>query len=182
MSAIVMLFYWVLFPWVVYKVSKWLWRLMPNRFFKGIVIGVTIGVYAWFLWIAVGRNIWLDHQVRRMCAQDGGVKVYETVELTPDLIDKAGRISIPFKRQAKSSDKYYIESEDFYFRKGTPRMYRSEYRIIRRSDGNVLGKRITYHRGGGGLPGPWHPSGFSCPNPRQGSHFEPSIFIKGDKK
>ena len=178
MSAIVMLFYWVLFPWVVYKVSKLLWRRMPNRFFKGIVIGVTIGIYAWFLWIAVGRNIWLDHQVRRMCAQDGGVKVYETVELTPDLIDKAGRINIPNKEDVKPLDKYYIETHKFYFRTGNPLMYRKHSRIVRQSDGKTLGERISYHRSGGDLPGPWYGSGFSCPDVKERTKFGLSIFIK----
>ncbi len=182
MSAIVMIFYWIIFPWGVYKVSRWLWRQMPNPVFKGFVIVVTVGIYTWFLWMAVGRNMWLDHQVRQMCAKDGGVKVYETVELTPDLIDKAGRVRIPWKDDAKPSDKYYVESEDFYFRKGNPRMYRSQYRIVRQSGGKVLGELITYHRGGGGLPGPWHGSGFSCPNSRQGIKFRSVIFIKGDKK
>ena len=163
MSAIVMLFYWVLFPWVVYKVSKWLWRLMPNRFFKGIVIGVTIGIYAWFLWIAVGRNIWLDHQVRRMCAQDGGVKVYETVELSPEKFDKYGNVHIPFKKYLKPEDEYYYESNDYYYQKGNPDIFKSNYRIIRRNDRKIIGESIVYIRRGGGLPGPWHQTSFSCP-------------------
>ncbi len=126
--------------------------------------------------------MWLDHQVREMCARDGGVKVYETVELTPDLVDGAGRISIPNEEDAKLSDKYYFETEKFYFQKGNPLLYRKQSRIVRQSDKRVLGERITYHRSGGGLLGPWYGSGFSCPDLKQRTKFGPSIFVKGDKK
>lgn len=177
-----MLFYWVIFPWGVFKSARSLLRRTKNPVFKGFVIVATIGIYAWFLWIAIVRNMWLDHQVRELCARDGGVKVYETVELTPDLIDWAGRISIPEKTESKPSDKYYREVEYYYYRKGNPDLSRRQSRIVRQSDGKVLGKKISYSRGGGGLLGPWHESGYSCPDPAQGSKFETSIFIKGDKR
>jgi hypothetical protein len=96
MIAFVWLFYWVIFPWLVYKLARWTMKLSDNRIFKRSVVAVTLGIYIWFLWIAVGRNMWLDHQVRQMCAKDGGVKVYETVELTPDLLDKTGKIKLRF--------------------------------------------------------------------------------------
>ncbi len=182
MSALLMVFYWVLFPLGVYQSARWLFRRAKHPVPKGLVVVGAIGIFAWFLWIAIGRNMWLDQQVREMCAKDGGVKVYETVELTPDLLDKAGRISIPFKRQAKLSDKFYVETDKFYFRKDDPIFYRYQYQIIRQNDGKILGESISYHRGGGGLSGPWFPSGFSCPDRKQGPKFEPSIFIKGDKK
>ncbi len=110
MIAFVWLFYWVIFPWLVYKLARWTMKLSDNRIFKRSVVAVTLGIYIGFLWIAVGRNMWLDHQVLQMCAKDGGVKVYETVELTPDLLDGEGSIHIAYKDKAKSWDKYYRET------------------------------------------------------------------------
>jgi hypothetical protein len=182
MSLLLMGFYWVIFPLGVFQSARWLFRRTQNFMVKGLVVGGTAGIYIWFLWVAVGEKMWLDHQVREMCAKDGGVKVFETVELTPDLIDWAGRISIPDKAKAKPSDKYYYESDKYYYLKGDPEMSRKHHRIVRSSDGKVLGELIRYGRGGGDLPGPWHGSSFMCPAPTQGLKFESAVFIKGDKK
>jgi len=131
---------------------------------------------------ATPSQIMLDAEVKRLCAIDGGVKVYETVPLTPDLLDWAGRIWISDKAQAKPSDKYYYESDIHYYRKGNPEMSRRQHRIIRRNDGKVLGEIVRYGRGGGDLPGPWHGSSFMCPEPTQQPSLESSIFVKGDNK
>ena len=97
MSLILMLFYWIVIPVAVFRSARWLYLRFEGGFKRGLIVAGAVGFFAWFLWIAVGRNIWLDHQVREMCAKDGGVRVYETVELTPDLLDWAGRIDIPSK-------------------------------------------------------------------------------------
>ena len=123
----------------------------------------------------------LDAQVRELCAKDGGIKVYETVKLPPQLVDKYGVVRIPDKAQAEPSDEYYYETDTRYYRKGNPEMSRRQYQIIRRSDGKVLGELIFYGRGGGDLPGPWHDSSFTCPDPTKLPNFESSIFVKGDK-
>ena len=122
----------------------------------------------------------LDAEVKRLCAIDGGVKVYEMVKLPDGLVDKYGGIRIPSKENAKSSDEYYYELEIYYYRKGNPEMSRSLYRVIRRSDGKILGESIRYGRGGGDLPGPWHDSSFTCPEIGAQPTLENSIFVKGD--
>lgn len=182
MSLVLMIFYWAVIPVGVFQLARWLIGRTQSPLKKGLVMAGTFGFYAWFLWIAVGRNMWLDQQVREMCAKDGGVKVYEPVELTPDLIDKAGRIWIPYKGMAKPLDKYYVETDEYYFRKGQPQVSRWRFRYVRKSDGKVLGESISYGRGGGGLFGPWHGSSFQCPDPTQKIEFESAIFIKEDKK
>ncbi len=179
MSAILMFFYWIVIPVAVFRLARWLF-VGEGAFKKGMVVAGTMGFFAWFLWIAIGRNMWLDHQVRDMCAKDGGVKVYETVELTPDLLDWAGRIWIPFREEAKKTDKYYMEMEKYYFLKGNPRVMRSTYRIIRKIDGKILGKSIFYSRGGGGLSGPWHTSRFTCPDPAGESPGLSTLIFRGE--
>ena len=124
----------------------------------------------------------LDAEVKRLCAVDGGIKVYETVKLPAELVDKYGGIRLPSKTLAKQSDEYYYELDIYYYRKGNPEMSRSRYRVIRRSDGKVLGESIRYGRGGGDLPGPWHDSSFTCPEIGAKPSLENSIFLKGDEK
>ena len=182
MSLILMMIYWVLLPFLLFRAARWLYRRAGSPVGKGLVVAATVGLFSWFLWIAVGENMWLDHQVKELCAKDGGVKVYETVTLPADRFDKYGIVRIPFEQYAKPEDEYYYESEDHYCREGNPTLLRSQYRIIRRSDGKVLGESVFYGRGGGGLPGPWHGSSFTCPNPTRSTGLEISIFVKGDKK
>lgn len=125
----------------------------------------------------------LDAEVKRLCAIDGGVKVYETVRLPAERFDKWGNVGIRNKQNAKPSDEYYFESEDFYYQKGNPRLLRNRTWIIRRSDGKVLGESIRYGRGGGDLPGPWHESSFDCPPIADAEgKLESSIFLKRTEK
>ena len=121
----------------------------------------------------------LDAQVDKLCAIDGGIKVYEKALLPPESFNKYGNVDIPSKRFAKPSDEYYRETERVVLVKGNPRLRRTEHKIIRRRDGKVMGVSVRYGRGGGDLPGPWHPSSYTCPpiiseNPS----LTTSIFIK----
>ena len=126
----------------------------------------------------------LDAEVKRLCAIDGGIKVYETVKLPTEkynkLLDKFGRLWIARKDQANPTDEYYSESETHYYRQGSPEMSRRLYRIVRRSDGKILGELVFYGRGGGDMPGPWHDSSFTCPAYENVPNFESSIFVKGE--
>ncbi|MHB9119271.1 MAG: hypothetical protein ACYC2R_13515 [Burkholderiales bacterium] len=181
MSLLLMIFYWVAIPVFALLGVQWLLRRVRTPIYKRLVFAVGVAGFLGWFWLVAGERLWLDHQVRERCAKDGGVRVYETVRLTPDLLDKAGRIWIPDKAQAKPSDEYYYESEERYYGQGNPTLLRSQYRVIRRSDGKVLGESVFYGRGGGDLPGPWHELSFTCPDPTQSPGLETSIFL-GDKK
>ena len=124
----------------------------------------------------------LDAEVRRLCAIDGGVKVYETVVLPPNKFDVFGNVTIPSKTDAAPNDEYYFERETHYYRKGNPELSSSRHRIVRRSDGKTLGEAVRYARGGGDLPGPWQASTFICPDPRLPPSLEKSVFLRGDAK
>jgi hypothetical protein len=124
----------------------------------------------------------LDDEVRRLCAIDGGVKVYETVTLPPGKFDKYGNIHIPSKANAKADDKYYRQWDVYYYRQGNPELSKDHFQIVRRSDGKILGEAIYYGRGGGDIPGPWHDSSFKCPDPTKQPSLESSIFIQYESK
>ena len=169
MSALLLFFYWVVIPIGCFKLANWLFRRTGSVVIKGWVVFGALSFLIWFLWIAVGRNMWLDHQVRELCAKDGGVKVYETVELPRERFDKYGNFDISACRFVKPEDEYCLESKTDYLLRGdpdsigSPEIFQKTYKVIRQSDGKLLGQRSSFIRRGGGLPGPWHPSSFSCP-------------------
>lgn len=134
------------------------------------------------LFLASCEKAKLDEEVRRLCAIDGGIKVYEKVILPPGNFDRFGTIRIPSAKDAKLSDDYYYESETKFLQQGDPDLRRDHTKIIRRSDMKILGESTYYARRGGDIPGPWHPSSFGCPPIGSTVSLEDSIFAKGDKK
>lgn len=116
----------------------------------------------------------LDREVDRLCAIDGGVKVYETVLLPPDRFDeKYGQINFydPAQGEGTLGSEYIYQRNIHYYKKGHPvsvgahetAMRRDHVRIIRKSDMKLMGEVVKYHRAGGDLPGPWMPSSHHCP-------------------
>lgn len=125
----------------------------------------------------------LDAEVNRLCAIDGGIKVYETVKLPAGAFDQWGNVHIPSKSKSISSDEYFYEREQIDLVTGDPQMNKTIHKIIRRSDGKILGTLIRYSRGGGDLPGPWHTSSFICPSiSKDAPSLESSVFLREDTK
>lgn len=110
----------------------------------------------------------LDAEVRQLCAKDGGIKLHETVTLSPQeyrkLLNRDGELDIRVKDHAKATDAFYFEPQSAIVRKGDPVLVRWEYRLIRQSDMKLLATNVYYTRRGGDLPGPWRESSFSCPD------------------
>lgn len=119
----------------------------------------------------------LDEQVRRLCEKDGGITVHETVRMPPERFDAYGDLWVSAKSFAKPDDEYFSTSDDTYLRRGNPEMVRYHYRVIRRSDGKVLGEGVVYWRRGGDMPGPWHDSAFMCPERGVESQLRKRIFV-----
>ncbi len=125
----------------------------------------------------------LDDEVRRLCAIDGGIKVYETVRLPAEKFDPYGNVRVPSKARAKPKDEYFFEREQTNLVAGDPQMHQTIHKIIRRTDGKLMGTSIWYSRGGGDLPGPWHPSSLICPEiSKNAPSLESAIFIREDAK
>jgi hypothetical protein len=145
----------------------------------------SISILTWFgasFWYGGGRKVYYDWQVKRMCAVDGGIKVYETVVLPGTKYDQFAKRNwiLPDATGASPADEYFVESETHYYRKRSPEVARTVIRIVRQSDGKVLGEYIHYGRGGGDVPGPWQGSSFLCPDPTKSTGFETKIFIRGE--
>lgn len=119
----------------------------------------------------------LDDEVRRLCAEDGGIKVYETV-----LVDKGMQIQILTKRYAKAGDPFYYEWDYQVLKKGRPEigetdLTRSRFKLYRSKDQRLLGESVSYTRRGGNFLGLAHPSHFSCPDESGPRALEKNIFI-----
>lgn len=121
-------------------------------------------------------QISVDAEVKRMCAIDGGIKVYETVKLPAEKFDQWGYINFfrPAQKENALGPEYLFRSDEHYLRGGTRNpteisMRRVHSQIVRRVDGKLLGEAVMYNRAGGDLPGPWMPSSYYCPDPIEAS-------------
>jgi len=119
-----------------------------------------------------------DAEVKRLCAIDGGIKVYETVALPADKFNEWGQVNFyrPTQGEEALGTQYIYRSEDHILRQENPAVVRYHHQVIRRLDRKILGETISYGRGGGDMPGPWEPSNFHCPKSSDSS--EVALFKK----
>lgn len=135
----------------------------------------------------------LDAEVDRLCAIDGGLKIYETVRLPPEKFNEYNQVN--FYRRDRDENalgpEYVWKYETRYLHPGgdpkaNPRMRRVHIRLFRRSDGHLLGESVYYSRYGGdprflaeysGAP----ESHYSCPKKGTGEvRLLEGVFIKDD--
>lgn len=182
MSLIVMAFYWAVIPYLGLRVTRWLWRRAGTPRLKAAVAVASAAGFAGLIWMLAGQKLYYDLQVKRLCAIDGGVKVYETVRLPAERFDKYGNVRIPAKKDAKPWDEYYYEWDIRYLERGNPELRRDHFKFYHVKDGKLLGEDVSYARRGGDFPGPWHESSFRCPSIAHESGIEKQIFLRGDSK
>lgn len=132
------------------------------------------------------ERYWLDRKMEELCRKDGGVKIYETVTLSPPEYEELSKYAVT----KKSIEDYYgpeyryvlkrevIVGNDNVPEKGRGQLVRWYSAIYRRSDNRLLGESISYDRSGGDLfTFGFQPSGNICPRPRVS--LQHSIFLKG---
>lgn len=143
---------------------------------------------------ATPSQMLVDAEVKRLCAIDGGVKVYETVKLPASEFDQWGMLK---KYQQRIENKaayqhdatrtamefflgteYALKRETRYYRQGDPDMFRLHTQVFRLLDGKLLGESVYYKRGGGDMPGPWNGSSFMCPDPTAANDVLRQLFVK----
>jgi hypothetical protein len=119
-----------------------------------------------------GRKAYWDDKVREMCAQDGGITVFERTALSTEQYQKlpkiAGSISIPPESVATPETPLVAIEREIVVNESNPRVTKWERAIKRVSDSKVVGNIVRYSRVGGDVPtGIAHSSQFSCPEIRQ---------------
>lgn len=114
-----------------------------------------------------GRQAYWDAQVDRMCETDGGMRVFEVMELTPHqyglLLNSFGKLDIPIDAKDLGDVPVIRREETTVIRDANPRVWRYALTVIRKSDRRILGMQMTYSRVGGDFPSPAHESSYSCP-------------------
>ena len=185
MSLVLIFIYWVAIPVFALLAARWLLRRAMTPFHKGLIVAVSVTVFLGWFWLVVGEKLWLDHQVRELCAKDGGVKVYETVKLPPEKFNQWRQPNFyrPIQGENALGPEYVFKQDTHYYKRGNPEMSRRLYQVFRRSDKKLLGEVVIYGRGGGDLPGPWYGSNFDCPDLAEGeiSLFK-AVFLQSDRR
>ena len=120
-----------------------------------------------------------------MCKNDGGVIVYETVQLSEKEYRELGGtnrgIALPTEADAERLGRPYFRREsDTRIHGSNPEAVRSDTTIVRRSDKKILGRLVQYWRTGGDIPtGMLAPSSFICPAVKT---FERAILVNGGER
>lgn len=153
--------------------------LLANIF---LIPAVLIGaMFVYFLFCETRKTYW-DHQVKVLCKQDGGVKVYEKIVIPKSelekLLNKYGQLETPDIRYATPASKFYLQSRGVRLRTSDPSVTKFEYDLYRATDKKLIASAISYGRGGGDFPTWAHDSSFSCTDfmGRDFLSFEKNIF------
>ncbi|MHB1619266.1 MAG: hypothetical protein ACYCTY_04675 [Sulfuricella sp.] len=184
MSLVIFFIYWAVIPLILYWTIRWLWKRAGTPLYRGMVMVMSVSVVLGLLWLALGKTLWLDHQVRELCAKDGGVKVYETVKLPPEKFNQWGQPNFyrPDQGENALGAEYVFKQETYYYKQGNPDLFRLYTQVFRHLDGKLLGESVFYKRGGGGLPGPWHGTSFMCPELSVKADVLRQIFVINSKE
>ncbi|MCF7982638.1 MAG: hypothetical protein K9K86_11700, partial [Pseudomonadales bacterium] len=104
-----------------------------------VLIGLVILFY---IYTELNKAYW-DSKVRALCEKDGGVTVYEVVNLTKDEYlqneGKNGLIRVMSKRTSKKEHQYAFVSKTNVINAKKPYVRRTEYVTYRKADNKQLG-------------------------------------------
>jgi len=151
-----------------------------------LLLGAALVVALLYLvYCEVNKAYW-DNKVREWCEKDGGVTVFEKVELTQGEYKKfvTGNNKYPVfptESMAKDDDSFYLSYRTSVINDSYPRVDRTETSIVRAVDKKVISTMVNYNRSGGDSIIIDHPSSFSCErNINLFDKFNSSIYYKGE--
>lgn len=170
------LFVWVGVPLLASLTGVLLWRRSRTPMGKTLVLTLGVAILLAPMLVSNAVKAYYDWQVREMCAKDGGVRVYETVELPAEKFNQWGQPNFPIPitpyDDLDEADDYFLIWEITNIKFGNPKLDRTHFRLIRRSDNKVLGESVSYSRGECCLPGPGVGASYTCPD----KHREVPLF------
>ena len=118
--------------------------------------------------VTEARKAYWDKKVVEMCEQQGGIKVFQKLQLAPGtydkLLDERKRIRLPAETVAKSGDMYQFTLASEFVVTGDLQIRKVTQRVIQRPELKVLAEQTSFARVGGDLLMP-HPTSFACPQP-----------------
>ena len=128
----------------------------------------------------------MDKEVDRLCAVDGGIKVYDKIPLPLERFNQWGDPLIPIAGiPGSAKEPYLLEIQSRVLVKGDPygigmpTLSRFHARVIRQSDGKSLGEVTSYLRTGGDPGGPWNPSSYNGCSEGGDKALKQRVFFKG---
>mgnify|MGYP003348966674 CR=1 FL=1 len=107
-----------------------------------------------FLIYYMTRFVYVDHQMSLMCAKDGGVKIYEQIEITQAEADSIsvgqniGGGMVKKQELKEGMPVYHSEFKEEIIKKTFPQITRIEYTYHRAKDDKLLAKEVWYIREG----------------------------------
>lgn len=172
-------FYWVLIPIpIIFICWRFFLILQKEESIQGKITILTFALITLvpIFWFLGGSKWFYDEKVKGLCAIDGGTRLHEKIELPSGAFNHDGSLkylveeqtSFTIKGDTQTTERamgwqYISRIEVKYLKEYWPTVVRTHYKILRRDDEKLLGETVIYSRRGGDIPGPWHPSSFSCP-------------------
>ena len=159
----------------------------PRRI--GLLKALYVSMFASMSLLSGCQKYELDRQMEALCKKDGGVRVYETVELPPEMFDQGGG-PFPGWRKRKLDDRlspdYAYERTDTILKDGDPLkgqglLRRFQVRIIRRADMKIMGESVNYGRSGGDFIVIDHFTSKVCPAKQGSNDVIHQVFINKGK-
>lgn len=112
----------------------------------------------------------IDEEVKRLCENDGGVKIHEHIYLPAEKFDRFGEIRVNEKSVASPVDPYFYVLEVKELRTGK----HLSGAVTSRS---IVGKTTSFSvRASPTTGGPWNESSYSCPEGTSPKHLAQRIF------
>lgn len=152
LSPFLYLVIWILVCWAIIRYLLKPKNNKPESKQTRRIVGIVLLVVwiVWSFWEAGGKILYYNAQVDEMCAKDGGIKVYETVTLPPDKFSKWGMVKFyrPTQNEMALGPEYIFKEDKYYYKRGSPKLIRHHYEVVRRADRKLLGETTSYGRGG----------------------------------
>lgn len=127
----------------------------------------------------------LDADAKRLCAIDGGIKIFEKVTLPPEAFYENGLPKLANDKEAEIRWGYQniFNYTNLKANFDEPTLIRGEYRIVRTSDLKVIATSVAYRRSGGSWwNGLIEGDGYHCPGDEVNTNFYRQVFVQGLKK
>lgn len=137
------------------------------KFLMWLILAPILLVILGFIGTELNKAYW-DSRVREMCESEGGITVYETVQLSREEYIEYGGIdgTIPVPNENSSQGTnfpFFASRKRSDIRNGYPEVWTNETIIYRKADAKELGRYVTFTRRGGDFPsGIAAASSFSC--------------------
>ncbi len=147
---------------------------------------IFIGLIVLLFFACELNKAYWDYRVAQMCEEDGGVEIYEPIEVTPEEFaqmprvgaGKSSRVAVLTKQTIRKGSLIYAESESSILKEGFPRIRKDVSIVKGLGDQTVIARMTSYSRVGGDFPtGLAHTSSFICPPNNQINPQIDNIFI-----